>query len=141
MKFTLIALVSALAAVSIAEFCDGGATGVGACENIDKNTFCVSSDFLLLHLLVNTVLTSRWNSAWMIRQMRSLLSGTAWRILRARLVRAGHGQSAAEGFICNLEGLMLHSPYLLLSILLLCELHHRGSPHLVTKRNQSLHLV
>lgn len=43
MKFTIIALVSALAAVSTAEFCDNGAAGVGACKNIDKNTFCVSS--------------------------------------------------------------------------------------------------
>lgn len=42
MKFTIVALISALAAVSTAEFCDNGAAGVGACENIDKNTFCVS---------------------------------------------------------------------------------------------------
>lgn len=42
MKFTIIALISALAAVSTAEFCDSGAAGVGACENIDKNTFCGS---------------------------------------------------------------------------------------------------
>lgn len=43
MKFTItIALISALAAISTAKFCDSGAAGVGACENIDKNTFCVS---------------------------------------------------------------------------------------------------
>lgn len=42
MEFTIVALISALAAVSTAEFCDNGAAGVGACENIDKNTVCVS---------------------------------------------------------------------------------------------------
>ncbi|KAH8767320.1 hypothetical protein F5883DRAFT_644329 [Diaporthe sp. PMI_573] len=44
MKFTIIALVSAFAAVTTAEFCDSGAAGVGACENIDKNTFCCVDD-------------------------------------------------------------------------------------------------
>lgn len=47
MKVTIVALVSAFAAIGTAEFCDNGAAGVGACENIDKNTFCVSSGHLL----------------------------------------------------------------------------------------------
>lgn len=46
MKFTIITLVSAFVTITTAEFCDNGAAGVGACENIDKNTFCVSSGML-----------------------------------------------------------------------------------------------
>lgn len=99
MKFTIVALISAFAAVSTAEFCDSGAAGVGACENIDKNTFCVGNGCIFL-CLASLTLTSGRHSAWTIRVMHFRLSGTAWRIPRARLVQVGHGQNAAEILIC-----------------------------------------
>lgn len=98
MKLTIIALISAFAAVTTAEFCDSGAAGVGACENIDKNTFCVSSR-CFFSCLANLTLTLDRHSAWTIRVMHFRLSGTAWRIPRVRLVRAGRGQSVAKDFI------------------------------------------
>lgn len=76
MKFTLIALISALAAVSTAEFCDSGAAGVGACENIDKNTFCVSSG-CYFSCAINLTLTPGRDSVSMIRLMHFQPSGTA----------------------------------------------------------------
>lgn len=97
MKFTLYALISALVAVSTAEFCDGGAAGVGACENIDTNTFCVRVEHQF-SCLENMALISGRDTVWTIRVMHFRLSGIAWRIPRALPVRAGHGQSVAEDF-------------------------------------------
>lgn len=95
MKFTIIALLSALAAIGTAEFCDNGAADVGACENIDENTFCVNPACVLPYDRRDTNMGS--NSAWTIRLMRFRPSGTAWQIPRARLVRVGHEQNTARG--------------------------------------------
>lgn len=99
MKFTIVVLLSALATVSTAEFCDSGAAGVGACENIDKNTFCVGNGCIFL-CFASLKLTSGRHSAWTIRVMHFRLSGTAWQIPRARFVQVGHGQNAAEILMC-----------------------------------------
>lgn len=41
MKIKAVSLISALAAISTAEFCDDGAKGNGHCEGLRMKTFCV----------------------------------------------------------------------------------------------------